>query len=210
MDEKGIRSQTFAEEFSMKDTDNLNRPGLLEIFWIYFRVGALTIGGGLVMISIIRHELTRKGWIDDDTFVEEFTTATSIPGAIIVNFSLLHGYRMRGVGGVLISLLGVVLPSFIIMVLVAAFLFPYFDHAGFSGFLKGASAAVSAILAYTALTFGKSVLKGPLQVMLALCALILALLPQIHPVVALIAIGVVGNFLLVRRKNREETESSDG
>ena len=184
-------------------------PGLPELFFIFFRVGALTIGGGLAMISVLRHELGRKKLISEEQFVETFAGATSIPGAIVVNFAFLHGYNLRGWAGGVFSLAGVVMPSFLIMLIVVIFLFPYFDNPAVHSFLRGTASSVAGLLAYTAFSFGKKMVKNPLSALLALIAMVLAILPWIHPLFGLILVGVAGNFLIKRDSKKRSRDGSD-
>ncbi|MBP7634573.1 chromate transporter, partial [Candidatus Ozemobacteraceae bacterium] len=83
-----------------------------EIFWVFFRVGLFTLGGGLAMATVMRHELVlRKRWYDDKAFMAEMATGTIVPGAIAVNLAFLQGRRLRGRLGALAALLGTILPS---------------------------------------------------------------------------------------------------
>lgn len=174
---------------------------LLKLFVVFFKVGAVTLGGGLAMLSVLRHEMVfGRKWLSDDQFSEQVTMATSIPGAIIVNFSLIHGFNTRNWKGALFSCAGVVSPSFVIMLIVAAFLSPYFDHPLVVSFLRGASASVAAIIAHTAFSLGRITLKSKKQIVLkgalTMVAVIISLAPGIHPVFAVVVGGVAGFYLL--------------
>lgn len=158
------------------------------------------------MLSVLRHELlVRREWLRDEEFADELTGATSVPGAIVINFALFHGHRLRGVPGSAAALLGAVLPSFVIILIVAAFLFPYSDHPMVSSFLKGASASVAGLLAHTAFTMGRTMARKATQVILALITAAIALLPWVHPIFALIGMGAVSFFFSGRkREDRKE------
>lgn len=154
------------------------------------------------MLSVLRHELlTVRQWLKAEEFADELTSATSIPGAIIVNFAIFHGYRLRGTTGSIAALFGTVLPSFLTILIVAAFLFPYFDNPLVASFLKGSAAAVAGLLGRTAFTMGKTMVKKPIHILLAATAALIALIPWIHPVFGLIIVGLVTFLISWRGKD---------
>ncbi|KMQ49661.1 Chromate transport protein [Chitinispirillum alkaliphilum] len=191
------------------ENNHTQKPPLLKLFPIFFKVGAFTVGGGLAMLSVLHHEIvTARKWIDEKSFSKQVTVATSIPGAIIVNFSILYGFKVRGFRGAFLCCTGVVMPAFLIMLFVSAFLFPYFDHPVVFSFLRGASASVSALLAYTAFSLGRTMLRGILKIVLSAAAFLITLAPWIHPVFTILLIGSIGYFLLWRRDSIREKGSN--
>ena len=93
-----------------------------ELFCSFLKIGVFTFGGGYAMIPIIQAEvITRKGWIKEQEFLDLLTLAQSAPGPISLNTAVFVGYKMYGYRGALSSLLGVVLPSFTILLFVAIF-----------------------------------------------------------------------------------------
>ena len=91
----------------------------LKLFLVFFKIGAFTFGGGYAMIPLIQHEVTVKNkWITDDDILEIVAISESTPGPIAVNSATFVGYRVCGVWGSIAATLGVVLPSFLIMLCV--------------------------------------------------------------------------------------------
>jgi len=175
----------------------------LNIFTAFFRVGALTLGGGLAMISLLRHEMVvRRGWISDAEFSQEFAMATALPGAIVVNFSLFIGYKMRGISGAAAAFLGAVLPSFLVIIIVAIFLFPHFSNPTAAAFLRGASASVAGLLAHTAFTMCRPMITRTMYFIAALIAAVLALIPSVNPIFVLILVTVFIFYLPINRKSK--------
>ena len=163
-----------------------------QIFIAFFRVGALTLGGGLAMLSVLRHELiVSRGWISEEDFTQELAMATTLPGAMVVNFSIFSGYRLRGAAGAAAAFLGAVLPSFITIVIVAIFLFPHFSHPTAAAFLRGAAAAVAGLLAHTAFTMCKPMVTKISHIIAAVIAAIIALMPTVNPIFALILVSTI-------------------
>lgn len=94
----------------------------VELFLSFMKIGLFTFGGGYAMIPIIEREVvTRHGWVEERDFFDLLTLAQSAPGPISLNASVFVGYKMYGYMGALAALLGVALPSFLIILIVAIF-----------------------------------------------------------------------------------------
>ena len=95
---------------------------LLNIFRSFFKIGIFTFGGGFAMIPLIEREIIeRRGWIAKEDFLELLVVAQSAPGPIALNTAVFVGYKMRGYAGAIAATLGVVVPSFTVILLVAMF-----------------------------------------------------------------------------------------
>ena len=117
------------------------------LFLSFLKIGAFTFGGGYAMISIIEHEvITRRGWISKGDFVDLLTIAQSSPGPISLNTAVFVGYRLRGVRGALAALAGIVLPSFVIILLIALLFADIRHNALVEAAFKGMRPAVIALI----------------------------------------------------------------
>ena len=135
------------------------RNNLLHLFWTFFKIGATTFGGGYAMLPIIKHEVVeRNSWISDEEFVDVVAVAQSVPGAVAVNSSIFIGYKVRGYPGAFAGMLGTVLPSFIVILLIAAFLLNLQKQNRGSS-LAGIRPAVVALIAAAVVRLGKPVVK---------------------------------------------------
>ena len=95
---------------------------LLELFTTFFKIGLFTFGGGYAMIPLIQREvIERRKWIEEKDFLDMLVLAQSTPGPIAVNTAVFVGYKIAGVLGAIMATLGTVLPSFIIILLLALF-----------------------------------------------------------------------------------------
>jgi chromate transporter len=95
---------------------------LLQLFTTFFKIGLFSFGGGFAMIPLIQREVIEKRkWIDEKDFVDMLVLAQSTPGPIAVNTAVFVGYKTRGVVGAIATTLGTVLPSFIVILLLALF-----------------------------------------------------------------------------------------
>lgn len=95
---------------------------LLRLFTTFFKIGLFTFGGGYAMIPLIQREvIERRKWIEEKDFLDMLVLAQSTPGPIAVNTAVFVGYKIAGVLGAIMATLGTVLPSFIIILLLALF-----------------------------------------------------------------------------------------
>lgn len=120
---------------------------ILELFSIFFRIGAFTFGGGYAMIPLISKEtVEKKGWISDDDILEIFAIAESTPGPIAINSATFVGYRVAGFWGAFFSTLGVVLPSFIIILAISFVLVEFQELRAVKYAFNGIRAGVLALI----------------------------------------------------------------
>ncbi len=120
----------------------------LQLFWTYLKIGTFTIGGGYVMLSMIEREIVeRKGWIDREEFMNMIALAQAAPGLIAVNSAIFIGWRIGGWRGVLATVLGAVLPSFLIILAIAMVFQNYKDLPAVEAIFKGIRPAVVALIA---------------------------------------------------------------
>ena len=128
-----------------------------ELFLVFFKIGAFTFGGGYAMIPLIRNEVVgKKLWLDDNEFMDMLAIAHSMPGPIALNTALFVGNKRMGFKGSLFSGAGVILPSFIIILLVAVVFTQFKENAVIERIFKGIRPAVVALIAAPLLGLGKS------------------------------------------------------
>ncbi|WP_443110693.1 chromate transporter [Caloramator sp. mosi_1] len=120
---------------------------LFELFMSFAKIGAFTLGGGYAMVPLIQEEVVdKKKWIDKEEFLDILAVSQSTPGALAVNMSVYIGYRLRGVLGSIFAALGCVLPSFLSILFIAAFLTNFLDYKYVKKFFQGAGPAVAALI----------------------------------------------------------------
>lgn len=162
-------------------------------FLLFFKIGAFTIGGGYAMIPLIRTEIMeRKGWISDQDFIDNLAVAQSIPGPIVVNFSIMTGFRLLGLKGALFGLLGTILPSFLIILSIAAFLWEYQHISVVQAAFKGIKPVIVALIAAAAFKIGRQVFVQ-LDRLLLFCVFLAGLLfIGLHPILVILAGAAAG------------------
>jgi chromate transporter len=129
----------------------------IELFFAFFKIGAFTFGGGYAMIPLIRNEAVfKRKWLNDTDFVEMLAVAQSMPGPVALNTALFIGNRRQGFKGSLAAGFGVILPSFIIILLIALFFTQFKDNPLVERIFKGIRPAVVALIAAPLIQLGKS------------------------------------------------------
>ncbi|MBR6538574.1 MAG: chromate transporter [Bacteroides sp.] len=130
---------------------------LFQLFYIFFKIGAFTIGGGYAMIPLIEAEIvTKKGWVAKEDFLDLLAIAQSAPGVFAVNIAIFIGYRLRGVKGCIVTALGAILPSFLIILCIALFFLRFKENPTVEAIFKGIRPAVVALIAVPTFNLAKA------------------------------------------------------
>jgi len=132
----------------------------LQLFLTFLQIGAVSFGGGYGMISLIREKVLLYGWLTEGELLNMIAVAESTPGPIAVNMATFVGSTQGGVLGSFLATLGVVLPSFIIILLIAALIRNFLKYKGVQAFLGGVRPCVVGLILATALTMILSTLFG--------------------------------------------------
>ena len=174
---------------------------LLEILWSFLKIGAFTFGGGYAMIPIIQYEVVnRRGWLSEKEFVELLTIAQAAPGPISLNTAVFVGYKCKGYKGALAAIMGMVIPSFVIILAVAMFFHTMRDNRWVDAAFKGMRPAVVALIVAPIVGLAKG-----LHWVLIAVATVTALVVWyfgFSPVWLLIA-GAIGGALWVAKRREE-------
>ena len=132
----------------------------LRLFLIFLEIGAVSFGGGYGMISLIREKVLGYGWLTEEDFLSFIAVSESTPGPLAVNMATFIGSSQGGFPGALCATLGVVLPSFCIILLIAALMRNLLKYAGVNAALGGIRPAVVGLILGTALTMALGTLFG--------------------------------------------------
>jgi chromate transporter len=130
----------------------------LKLFLTFFEIGMFTFGGGYAMISLIREKVLAFGWLSEEELLNMIAVSESTPGPIAVNMATFVGSTQGGLLGSLAATLGVVLPSFIIILLISALIRNFLKYKGVQAFLCGVRPCVIALILATAITMALSTL----------------------------------------------------
>lgn len=179
---------------------------LLEVFWVFFKIGAFTFGGGYAMIPLISKEtVENKKWIDDQDILDIVAIAESTPGPIAINTATFVGYRVAGVLGSAFATLGTVIPSFVIILLIS-FVLEEFQHITVIKYaFQGIRAGVLALIIKAFWTMYKKVPKNALSYILAVLSFVLAAIVKLNVLYCIILCAVIGlasSLIAERRMNK--------
>lgn len=132
----------------------------LELFVTFFEIGLFTFGGGYAMISLVREQTLAHGWLTEAELLNMIAVSESTPGPIAVNMATFVGSAQAGILGSACATLGVVLPSFIIILLISAVIKNFLKVEAVQGALRGVRPCVVALILGTAITLAMSTLLG--------------------------------------------------
>ncbi len=122
----------------------------LELFLVFLKIGAVSFGGGYGMIALVREEVLARGWMDEERFLNFIAVSESTPGPLAVNMATFVGAEQGGFWGSALATLGVVLPSFLLILLIACLLKNLLRYHAVQAFLGGVRPAVVGLVLATA------------------------------------------------------------
>ncbi len=179
---------------------------LWQLFVTFFKIGAFTFGGGYAMIPLIQKEtVENKKWVTDDDILDIIAIAESTPGPIAINSSTFVGYRVAGFWGAFFATLGMVLPSFTIILLISYILREFQDIKAVQYAFNGIRAGVLALLIKALWSMYVKVPKGLVSYIVMALSFILVAFLKLNVIYVLIIcalIGLISSFVAERRKSK--------
>ena len=159
-----------------------------QLFWTYLKIGTFTLGGGYAMLPLIQREVVdRKGWIDEEEFLNMIALAQAAPGLIAVNSAIFIGWRIGGWKGVAGAVLGAVLPSFLIILAITMVFAEWKELPAVEAVFKGVRPAVVALIAAPLFKLAKSAKISWLTALIPVAAALLIWLLHVNPVWVILA-----------------------
>ena len=135
-------------------------PESLSFFLSFLKIGIFTFGGGYAMIPLVQREVIDKGWVKEDEFLELLTLAQSAPGPIALNTAVFVGYKVHGYRGMLAAVMGIILPAFLIILVIAIFFNSIRENRVVEAVFKGIRPAVVALMLAPVFGFSKGDSRG--------------------------------------------------
>lgn len=151
---------------------------LLSLFWKFFKIGMFTFGGGYAMIPLIEREVVANKWIDKEEITDMVAISQSIPGAVAVNMSLFVGYKIAKKKGAIISVLGCITPSFLIILLIAMLLSNFQDYKIVQHAFTGILSAVVALIILSAIKIAKVAILDKVTLIITIITVVVLVLGQ--------------------------------
>ena len=160
------------------------------LFLTFLKIGVGTIGGGYAMLPLIQREVVDRGWLSKEDFIDLFSVAQSLPGIFAVNISSFVGYKVKKRMGSVVCALGTILPSFVIILLIATFFTQVQDNEWVEKIFKGLRPAVVALIAVPCITTARSIKLNYVSMLIPIAAALLIWIGGVSPVwIILIAIA---------------------
>lgn len=168
----------------------------LQLSTAFFRIGIFTLGGGYAMLPLIHREVVEnKKWLGEREYLDALAIAQSLPGPMVVNTSVFVGYKTAGTPGALFAVLGTVAPAFLCMVVIASFFTNIRTNPTVEAVFKGIRPAVTALIAGSVWSLGKSAGLTPLNVVIGLGAALAVWLAGVSPAWIVLGLAVLGLLL---------------
>ena len=184
----------------------------LTLFFTFFKIGLFTVGGGYAMLPLIQAEVIENGWMKNENLINFIAVSESTPGPFAINISTYIGAQMAGIIGSVFATLGVVIPSFIIILLVAKCFEKFKENKIVKGCMAGLKPAVIGLIGAAVVSIGKTVLlpnsitatvftDKMFYVSIAIFALMafLTLKKKLHPILIIClsaVIGIIAGYIL--------------
>lgn len=182
----------------------------LELYFAFVKIGAFTFGGGLAMMPIMQRELIEKrGWVSEEELIDYFAIGQSTPGIIAVNVATFVGYKNLGWLGGIIGTLGVVTPSWVIIMLLAGAISSVDKYPLAQRALRGINVAVAALLTSVIVKFTKNTIKNFLNALFMLLAFALIYFFKVQSVWIILSSLIIGCLLTLYKQKKQKTSVSE-
>ena len=165
----------------------------VQLFTAFFKIGLFTFGGGMSMLPMLQRELVEsKKWLTEEEILNYFAIGQCTPGIIAVNVATFCGYKRAGLSGAIVSTIGIVCPSWIVITLIAGSISRFSDIVWIQRAMKGVYVAVAALLARAVFTFGKKIITDFVTAGIAVGAFLAMSVWNISGILIVLAAGIIG------------------
>ena len=172
-----------------------------DIFWSFLKVGAFTIGGGYAMIPLMQRELMqRHRWIGEEEFLDQVALSQAMPGVFAVNMATMTGYRLRGIWGAVVAIVGNILMPIVFILALAIFFRAFREVPVVEHIFMGLRPAVVALIAAPVFTMARSAKVTWSNVWIPVVSALLIWLLGVSPIIIVLA-AAVGGYLFSRLRH---------
>ena len=176
----------------------------VQLFTAFFKIGLFTFGGGMSMLPMLQRELVEsKKWLTEEEILNYFAIGQCTPGIIAVNVATFCGYKRAGLLGAIVSTIGIVCPSWIVITLIAGSVSRFSDIEWIQRAMKGVYVAVAALLARAVFTFGKKIITDFVTAGIAAGAFLAMSVWNISGILIVLAAGIIGFCAQIIRNGKK-------
>lgn len=169
---------------------------LLKLFVSFLKIGAFSFGGGYAMLPLIEKETIEiHGWLTAKEFIDILAVVEMTPGPIAINSATFLGYKVAGVWGSVVATIGVVLPSIVIILIIAHFLSKFKDSPYVDWAFRGIRPVVLGLIVSASITVARNAFIDVKSVIITVVLFYFLAFKKLHPILAIVIAGVIGAFI---------------
>lgn len=166
---------------------------LLELFIVFFKLGAFTIGGGIAMLPLLQNTLiNEKKWFTKEEFMDIVAVCQSLPGVVAINMATYVGYKKKGLIGSIVSTFGVTIPSFIMILIIAKFITSLGDNGVLMGAMAGLRAAALGMVVVALIQLMPAAIKNKWAMLAAIVAFVLIAILKVNTAYVILLFALLG------------------
>ena len=183
---------------------------LVELFIVFFKLGAFTIGGGIAMLPLLQNTLiNEKRWFTKEEFMDVVAVCQSLPGVVAINMATYVEYKKKGLAGSLVSTFGVVIPSFTMILIIARFISSLGDNGVLMGAMAGLRAAALGMVAVAMIQLMPAAIKNKWAMLAAAAAFVLIAVLRVNTAYVILLFAVLG-IAVTFAKSRKAAAAAEG
>lgn len=178
---------------------------LKKLFFSTLYLSAFTFGGGYVIVTLLKNKFVDQyHWIDEEEMLDLVAIAQSSPGAIAVNGAIVVGYKLGGIAGVIVSVLGAIIPPMIILSLISLIYDIFITNPYVASMLKGMTAGVGAVIISVVYDMGSKIVKSKdlIQIAIMILSFILCYFCNVNVIYIILAVAVFGAVRTILSERR--------
>lgn len=185
-----------------------------ELYFVFAKIGTFTFGGGLAMMPMMQRELIEKRkWITEEDLIDYYAVGQSTPGIVAVNVSTFVGFKQAGILGGIISTIGMITPSLVIIMILASLInsiseYPYVQKA-----LRGINVAVAALMTWVIINFARKTIKNlenAIFMLLGFGLVFFLKIPSFWIILSALLIGVILTFAVRQSEKNQQKHLGNG
>ena len=166
---------------------------LVELFVVFFKLGAFTIGGGIAMLPLLQNTLiNEKKWFTKEEFMDIVAVCQSLPGVVAINMATYVGFKKKGLTGSIVSTFGVVIPSFTMILIIAKFITSLGDNSVLMGAMAGLRAAALGMVAVAMIQLTPAAIKNKWALLAATAAFVLIAVLKVNTAYVILLFAAIG------------------
>ena len=186
---------------------------LTELFIVFFKLGAFTIGGGIAMLPLLQNTLIEeKKWFTKEEFIDAVAICQGLPGVIAINMATYVGYKKKGLAGSLVSTIGVTLPSFVLILIIAHGISAIGNNPYVLGAMAALRAAALGLVVVAIIQLAPSAIKNKWAMAAAALAFVLIALFNVNKayvILLFIILGIAATIIIERKIAAAESARED-